>query len=239
VARLAPLAQESLRDRVLSAVRNAVVRGEFRPGEKVSEAELAEQLGVSRTPVREALRVLEYQGLVVTRPKAGTYIAAPDASVLRNGLIVRATLEQLALREVMLRGGDEGWHALCDQLDELLQRMDAAVRGDDDIGGTEADICWHERLVTAAGNASLTRAWHTVGSPTLVWAAEIEQYPLERAAWVDVVEQHQRLLAIFRRADVEESAHAIEEHIIGKLDAASMPPSEDGASSTGSRAAKE
>src|SRR5918992_3136966 len=137
--RLAPLAQQSLRERVMLAVRDAVVRGEFRPGERVPEAELAEQLGVSRTPVREALRVLEYQGLVVTRPKNGTFIADPDEAALRHGLSVRACLEQLALREVMINDGPEGWAAMCDQLSGLLDRMADAVRRQDAPGATEAD----------------------------------------------------------------------------------------------------
>jgi DNA-binding GntR family transcriptional regulator len=83
VPRLESLAQPSLRERVVTAVRDAVARGEFRPGQKVPEGELAEQLGVSRTPIARR-RVLEYEGLLVTRPKNGTYIAQPDAAALRD-----------------------------------------------------------------------------------------------------------------------------------------------------------
>ena len=220
--RLTPLTQVSLRDRVMAAVRDAVVRGEFRPGEKVPESELAVQLGVSRTPVREALRVLEYQGLVVTRPKNGTFIADPDEAALRNGLSVRACLEQLALREVMTNDEPEGWATMCDELGEQLDRMDEATKKRDPAGATEADIRWHELLVGAASNPPLMRAWHTVGSPTLVWSVEIKQYPLQSSDWVGALAEHRRLLSIFRDGDVEASVRAIEAHIIGKLDAATV-----------------
>jgi DNA-binding GntR family transcriptional regulator len=223
---LQPLEQLSLRERVVFAIRSAVVRGEFRPGEKIPEGELAEQLGVSRTPVREALRVLEYQGLVVSRPKNGTFIAVPDEGSLRDGLTVRAVLERLALSETMSAGA-QSWAGMCDDLQMLLGEMEAAVRSGDDVTATEVDVRWHELLVNASQNTPLSRAWHTCGAPTLVWAAEIKQYPLAPAAWLSVVDEHRRLVSIFRTEDLDASCTAIEGHIMGKLDAMSVS-AEDG-----------
>ena len=73
-----PLNQEALRERVVTAIRDAVIQGKLRPGEKVPEDELALRFGVSRTPVREAIRILEQQGMVRVLPKKGTYIATVD-----------------------------------------------------------------------------------------------------------------------------------------------------------------
>lgn len=73
--RLIKIPQTLLRDQIVNAIRDAIIQGKFKPGEKIPEQELAEQLGVSRTPIREAIRILEQQGLVQPRPKNGTYIA--------------------------------------------------------------------------------------------------------------------------------------------------------------------
>ena len=65
-----------LRDQILDSIKRAIITGKFKASEKISEEELAEQLGVSRTPIREAIRVLEQQGLVEVIPKDGTYVTS-------------------------------------------------------------------------------------------------------------------------------------------------------------------
>src|SRR6202050_5101369 len=87
-AALQPVKREALRDQVVKAIRDAIIQGRLRPGEKVPEGDLAQQLTVSRTPIREAIRVLEGQGLVEVNPKRGTYIAMPDRADAADGLAV-------------------------------------------------------------------------------------------------------------------------------------------------------
>ena len=86
-----------LRDQILDSIKRAIITGKFRASEKISEEELAEQLGVSRTPIREAIRVLEQQGLVEVIPEDGTYVTSFDSDQIKDGLHVRVALEQLAL----------------------------------------------------------------------------------------------------------------------------------------------
>ena len=214
--------QRALRDRVVDAIRDALIRGEFRPGEKVPEQQIAEQLGVSRTPVREALRILEFQGLLETRPKNGTYIARLRPEEARDGLLVRCALEELAVRQAVERLGS-GWEKVCDGLQELLEGMREAIAGRDQVAATEFDIRWHAQLVDAAGNRQLSHAWRMVGSPLLVWSPEVEQYPLTIEAWVDVIDRHAQLLAVLRDADLAACADALREHIMRKLDDMNRP----------------
>jgi DNA-binding GntR family transcriptional regulator len=214
--RLRPLAQELLRVRIVNAVRDAIVRGDFKPGEKVPEHELAQELHVSRTPIREALRILEYQGLVETRPKRGTFIAGLRHEDAHDGLAVRSTLEEMAIRQAIERHDEEAWQGVCDDLQRTLDAMRDAVSRMDPVALTELDINWHAALVEAAGNRYLAHAWWTVGSPVLIWSPERDRYPLGRQEWVVALEKHERLLAVLRTRDQAACAAAIKEHIIGK-----------------------
>lgn len=216
---LEPLPQQTLRDRVVSAIRDAIVQGRLRPGEKVPEDELAAQLGVSRTPIREAIRILEQQGLVRVRPKNGTYIAKVDPRDVADGLAVRVALEELAVREAMERSSEEQWSVLCDRLESLLNRMDAAVESNDAVTATELDIEFHTTIIRAANNRYLAQTWRLVGIPLLVWSPERELYPQSQAELViGLSDRHRELLEGIRRRDPALSAAAIRQHIERKLD---------------------
>ena len=87
-----------LRDVVFNTLRQAILRGELKPGERLMEIQLANKLGVSRTPVREAIRKLELEGLVLMIPRKGAEVADISEKSLRDVLEVREALEELAVR---------------------------------------------------------------------------------------------------------------------------------------------
>jgi DNA-binding GntR family transcriptional regulator len=216
---LTRIPQASLRDQVVEAIRDAIIQGKFRPGEKIPEHDLAQQLGVSRTPIREAIRILEQQGLVETRPKNGTYIAALDREQVKDGLLVRAALEELAVRQALERLEAGEWNRLCDELAELLRGMRAAGKRGDAVGATELDVEWHTLLIDAAANPYLSRAWSVAGLSFLIWAPERELYPLAPDDWMGLFEsRHQEVLAAFRTGDPDAAAAAVRRHILRKLE---------------------
>ena len=86
-----------LRDVVFKTLRQAILKGELEPGERLMEIQLAERLGVSRTPIREAIRKLELEGLVLMVPRKGAEVARISEKNLRDVLEVRRTLEELAV----------------------------------------------------------------------------------------------------------------------------------------------
>ena len=88
-----------LRDVVFNTLRQAILRGELKPGERLMEIQLAQRLGVSRTPVREAIRKLELEGLVLMIPRKGAEVAEITIKDLEDVLQVRAALEELAVRD--------------------------------------------------------------------------------------------------------------------------------------------
>lgn len=216
--RLSKLPQTSLRDQVVSAIRDAIIQGKFKPGEKIPEQELAEQLGVSRTPIREAIRILEQQGLVATRPKNGTYIASLNWEEARDSLHFRAALEEFAVRQAIERLEPQEWDEVCERLQRLLDGMRDAVARGDPIAATELDIEWHTLLMDAARNRYLSRAWRIMGLPFLVWSPERELYPLAPEKWADVFNsRHQELLAALRGRDPDKCGEAVRSHILRKL----------------------
>jgi DNA-binding GntR family transcriptional regulator len=215
--RLEQIPQSSLRNQVVAAIRDAIIQGKFKPGEKVPEHELAEELGVSRTPIREAIRILEEQGLIETRPKSGTFVARVDWDQASDGLHVRAALEELAVRQAIERLDATEWQAFCATLGQLLEGMKEATATSDGVRATELDIEWHTLVIDAARNRYLSRAWSFVGLPFLIWSPERELYPLSREGWDLFTTRHEELLAALAQRDPDLAAEAIRSHVLTKL----------------------
>ena len=207
-----------LRIEVANAIRDAIIEGELRPGAKIPEAELARELGVSRTPVREAVRILEQQGLVESRPTDGTYIAVLDREKAHDSLSVRAALEQLALQQAMDRMGLEEWNELCGSLKGLLDRMADAVSRGDSVAVTELDIEWHTLLIDAAQNECLSRTWRSAGLAFLVWTQEREIFPYDQERLAVIHDRHRELLAILCGREPHSIAETIRDHLFVKFD---------------------
>jgi DNA-binding GntR family transcriptional regulator len=127
-----------LREDAYRAIRDAIVRGELAPGERLNDADLSDWLGVSRTPVREALARLEQAGLVQTKPGRYTMVSPLDARALREAQLVTAAMHELAVREAVPQLTDADlaeMRAANDRFAAALQAadVDAALQGDDDF----------------------------------------------------------------------------------------------------------
>jgi DNA-binding GntR family transcriptional regulator len=215
--RLNKLTHKSLRDQIVGAIRDAIIKGKFKAGEKIPEQELAEQLGVSRTPIREAIRILEQQGLLETRPKNGTYVASLNWDEVQDSLYVRMALEESAVRQAIQRLMPEEWNKLCEEFQRLYDGMGEAIARDDPVATTELDIEWHTLLIDAARNRYLSRIWRATGLPFLVWSPERELYPFTAEKWAVFQRRHRELLDALRGRDPDQCAEAVRNHISGKL----------------------
>jgi len=208
----------SLKEQVINAIRNAIIEGKFRPGEKIPEQELAEQLGVSRTPIREAIHILEQQGLVLIVPKSGTFVAEVDPEEVQDSLYTRIALEELAMRQAIERSNPEEWENLCKKLGRILNGMKEAVEKGNTIAATELDIEWHTVLIDAAQNRSLSRVWQATGLQFLIWSPERNLYPIAQHRFSDITYIHHKdLFEVIRRRDPEEVSQAIRTHILRRL----------------------
>ena len=110
-----------LRDVVFNTLRQAILRGELKPGERLMEIQLANKLGVSRTPIREAIRKLELEGLVLMIPRKGAEVAEITEKNLRDVLEVRCALEELAVQLACDRMDEEGIKAMKQATAELCK----------------------------------------------------------------------------------------------------------------------
>lgn len=148
---------QSARDAVLAVLRQRIVSSELPPGTPIREKEIAEELGVSRTPVRESLIILGGEGLIRIFPRLGTFVTPIDADKVAHAQFVREALESAALQ----RAFDAATPLDHDEIRAILDQQDAAIAQHDLPGFLEFDDRFHERLMEASGFGS---AWQEVSA---------------------------------------------------------------------------
>ena len=192
---------DPLRAHATGQVRSMILSAALPPGVRMNEVTLARELGISRTPLREALFGLEREGLVVSHPRRGFFVSPLDVKDAREVYPLLATLEALALRT-----GAKGIAA--DRA--ALKRLNSAFRS---AGGpaaaVEADRAWHERLISHCGNDRLT----SMVRPLRAAAIRFElQYLADRSSAAESVRQHAAITdAVFRGA-VDKAARVLEDN---------------------------
>ncbi|GAA1818558.1 GntR family transcriptional regulator [Agromyces neolithicus] len=142
-----------LRDNVFIRIRDAIVDGTFAPGEQLKDGELAEWLGVSRTPVREALLRLGQSGLVVAQPGRSTIVSTLERHAVSDARDVVAAMHELAVREAVPELTVSDLHAMRDANRRFAAAIgaadvDAALRADDDLHRVPVAVCRNAALIT-------------------------------------------------------------------------------------------
>jgi len=140
-----------LREVVFETLREAIIKGDLAPGERLMEVQVAEELGVSRTPVREAIRKLELDGLVIMVPRKGAYVADISMRDLSDVFEVRRALEGLAAELAADRATDEE----IEELERMLVRISESIEENRVRDTVELDTQFHEMLYAASRNERL------------------------------------------------------------------------------------
>ncbi|WP_378951798.1 GntR family transcriptional regulator [Pelosinus sp. sgz500959] len=152
--RLLPIKLDSyqpLREVVCETLRNAIIQGILKPGERLMEIQVSEELGVSRTPVREAIRKLELEGFVVMIPRRGTYVSDLSIKDINEVFEVRTALDVLAAGMAAERITDDE----LEQMERLLVELGEHIETDDMDKIVEADSQFHDLLYSASRNSRL------------------------------------------------------------------------------------
>ena len=195
-----------LRDEVFLTLKQAVLDGTLQPGERLMEIHLARQLGVSRTPVREALRKLELEGLVLTLPNRGAMVAQITLTDLEDVMEIREALEELAARKACAKIGEEQFAALRGAAEDF----ESGLRADDLAAAALADSAFHEMLCEAAGNKRLSQLMDSLRS-------QMYRYRLEslknKKSHPDLIRQHRLICEAVKAGDEEKAASVIRMHI--------------------------
>ncbi len=151
--------QISLRHEVVDMIREAIISGKLEPGTHLAENALASQMSVSRAPIREALRQLEQEGLIVSIPNKGSFVKDFDEKDIDEVFTLRATLENLAMELALGEGLQESDF---DHLAQLINSQKEAVENEDFDRLTTLDVQFHEFIVAKANHKRLFKMWYAL-----------------------------------------------------------------------------
>ena len=194
---------------VLGAIKHAILTGELRPGDSLVETELAGQLGVSKTPVREALKTLSGAGLVTMSPYKGATVRAVDHELVRSVYDLRLLLEPEALRRSVARGGRKpDWPV-------ARQALNQAARAGDPAERSLANRDFHRGLYGGCGNALLIRVLDDLRDQTALVsvAAWLRPQASQPSAWQREAAEHEAILAAATAGDAPAATRLLTEHI--------------------------
>ncbi len=195
-----------LRDVVFNTLRQAILTGELQPGERLMEIHLAERLGVSRTPIREAIRKLELEGLVNMLPRRGAEVARITEKSMNDVLEVRTALDELCVELACLRISDEEKKTL----KEACLGFEKAVSQGDLKKIAQADVNFHDIIVKATGNERLQQILNNLSLQTYRYRYE---YIRDLIGHKKLVEEHQRIYDSIVSGDVIAAKEVTRIHI--------------------------
>jgi DNA-binding GntR family transcriptional regulator len=207
----APFIRSNLRASIKDVILQRIVSGEYPPGARLVETRIAQELGVSQAPVREALRDLEQLGCIVHEPFRGCSVKAFSADELLEAFPVRAALEALAARLAAERMTEDELLLLA----ELLERMRDAARRGDAHDQSQANASFHATIVRASRNTLLERQWSFLEPYSRTYLT-VSQPGLDLLA---LSERHVPILDALRARDGDAAAEAMHRHL---MDAAEL-----------------
>lgn len=195
-----------LRDVVFENLREAIVEGKLKPGQRLMEVQLAEQLGVSRTPVREAIRKLELEGLVVMLPRKGAYVANMSLKDIIDVLEIRASLEGLAASLAAERINESDLQKMYKIAEEFKQStMDADVEA-----LLRKDVEFHECIFKATNNKKLHQVINSLWEQVYRFRVT---YMSDYDSSINIVEEHNLIIDAIKKGDSELAKKYATEHI--------------------------
>lgn len=195
-----------LRDVVFNTLRQAILKGEMEPGERLMEITLANKLGVSRTPIREAIRKLELEGLVNMIPRKGAVVASISEKDMKDVLEVRITLEELAVKLAVKNMEPED----IEQLRAAAKGFENAVISRDIVDIVEADVAFHDIIYNKTGNSRLIQIINNLREQMYRYRLE---YIKDARTHSILISEHNDIIEALRSKDVEAAKNAVREHI--------------------------
>ena len=201
-----------LRDVVYNTLREAILKGELKPGERLMEMHLANKLGVSRTPIREAIRMLELEGLAVTIPRKGAQVAKMTEKDLQDVLEVRDALEGLAVVCACERMSNEQFEDLKAAMKEFV----AAIKSNDVRKIAETDEAFHDVIYNAAANPKLQNIINSAREQMYRYRYE---YIKDSSVYDQLIEEHNAIIEGFEKRDVSIVSEIIHTHLSNQMDA--------------------
>lgn len=184
---------------IVVQLRRAIVLGKLHPGEHLAEVSIAQQLGVSRGPVRDALRILEREGLVVNLPNRGSFVRRFTTQDVDEIFSLRMAIEILAARRVV----DKLTEADLGELEHLRQAHEQAFVADNGARPYEADLDFHEYICRRSGHSRLMAVWEGIRSQCLALFHLRQQYSSAYPSLASTsLRDHKAFVDAFSRRDL-------------------------------------
>jgi DNA-binding GntR family transcriptional regulator len=205
-----------LGESIAAAIVDAVAQGTFEPAQRIIEEDLAQKFEVSRVPIREAIKLLQAQGILRVTPNRGARVAPFDPRMIDEVYEIRIALERIAVRDALRAYRHEP--RLLDSLREIISRMERMASWSDWVEFRKCDVAFHREICRASGNEIVLRLWEALAQHiTIIFGRELAS---ERNFAV-VIDQHRKLLELFERSD-DAIEQVIEEHIVRLRGTATM-----------------
>ncbi len=195
-----------LRDVVFNTLRKAILKGDLKPGERLMEIALAEKLGVSRTPIREAIRKLELEGLVVMAPRKGAKVASITERDLNDVLEVRKGMEELAIRLACERITPEQ----LDELDKVEKKFLNLIDSENLTELAEVDVEFHDIIYASTNNKRLIQLLNNLREQMYRYRIE---YLKDSAVRRQLAKEHKSICEALRTQDKESALRYVYVHI--------------------------
>lgn len=197
----------SLRHRITNDIRDAILNGQLKPGDRLREITISKEMGVSRGPIREAIRTLEQEGLLLSSPYKETVVAEfSKAEVIEVLIPIRLSIELFAIRSgLSLMNGDD-----FQRLSEFVEGMKEGILKKDLTRIVEYDIAFHEYIIQASNASNLMNIWSSIVNRIRL------HFFMQGTMYADqkqIYEEHVVLLQAMRDKDVEQVCHLMKKHI--------------------------
>lgn len=195
-----------LRDVVFKTLRQGILTGELKPGERLMEVHLAKRLGVSRTPIREAIHKLELEGLVTMVPRRGAEVAQISEKNLKDVLEVRRALDILAVELACERMTDEDLN----RLKEAKEEFERLINTKDAVLISKADVAFHDIITESTGNERLVQLVSNLSEQMYRYRFE---YIKDTNNHEHLIEEHEQIYLSIANRDKENAVRMTEIHV--------------------------
>ena len=200
------MTDSNLAAQIANQLRRDILQGKLAPGASIKERDNAAEMGVSRTPLREAIRILAKEGLVELRPARSPIVSVPTVKQISDDVEVLLSVEKLSGELACLRATDEDIH----HIEQIVRDMDAKFDTADPVETFEADMGFHKAIADASHNEPLAEIHATFLAR--LWRARYLAH-MQRRERVRVIDQHTEIVAALKSRDSEMVRQAIGAHL--------------------------
>lgn len=200
-----------LRDVVFNTLREAILRGDLVPGERLMELQLAAKLGVSRTPIREAIRMLEQEGLAITIPRKGAIVAGMTEKDMQDVLEIREALEELSVQVACDKITDEE----IAQLEKNMKNFELSLKIGDLKKMAQADVEFHDVIYQATDNPKLISMLNNLREQMYRYRVEYLKNPQN---YEQLLKEHEAIYRGIVEKDKDAVTNTIRKHISNQVD---------------------